>query len=161
MFSKYMLFSVGTGFAVVLALMISLVVVGLTQMSSINARLERIVNADNKKIELASIMRDSLRQRIIAMHTMVNAEDRAEKNMQLQKFYGDSAHFTNARKTLDQMLSSPEEKAVLHRIHDLRASLKIEHYFCSTGNGMLSPRGKICHGINEWGNRWASLDFLT
>ena len=122
MFSKYMLFSVGTGFAVVLALMISLVVVGLTQMSSINARLERIVNADNKKIELASIMRDSLRQRIIAMHTMVNAEDRAEKNMQLQKFYGDSAYFTNARKTLDQMLSSPEEKAVLHRIRDLAAA---------------------------------------
>lgn len=117
MFSKYMMFSVGTGFALVLALMISLAVVGLTQMSSIYGRLERIVNENNKKIELASIMRDTLRQRIISMHTIVNAQDRFEKDEELQKFYSYGTKFTNARGTLDQMLSSPEEKSILKRIH--------------------------------------------
>ena len=63
MFSKHMMLSIGTGFALVLALMISLAVVGLTQMASINGRLERMVNQTNKKVELASTMRDSLRQR--------------------------------------------------------------------------------------------------
>jgi len=116
MFSKYMMFSVGTGFAVVLALMISLAVVGLTQMSSINGRLERIVNENNKKIELASIMRDTLRQRIIAMHTIVNAADRFEKDEELQKFYGYGTDFTNARRSLDQMIASDEEKVILGRI---------------------------------------------
>jgi len=129
MFSKYMMFSVGTGFAVVLALMISLAVVGLTQMSSINGRLERIVNENNKKIELASIMRDTLRQRIIAMHTIVNAEDRFEKDEELQKFYSYGANFTNARRSLDQMISSDEEKVILARIRSFAttAQPKVVH----------------------------------
>ncbi len=118
MFSKYMMFSVGTGFAVVLALMISLAVVGLTQMASINGRLERIVNENNKKIELASIMRDSLRQRIISMHTIVNSQDRFEKDEELQKFYSYGTNFTNARRTMDMMLSTPEEKRILSHIRN-------------------------------------------
>jgi len=121
MFSKHMMLSIGTGFALVLALMISLAVVGLTQMASINGRLERIVNQTNKKVELASTMRDSLRQRIIAMHTIVNAKDNFEKDDDLQKFYRYGTHFTTARQTLDRMLSSPEEKAVLSRIRSLAA----------------------------------------
>ncbi|MBI5751708.1 MAG: MCP four helix bundle domain-containing protein, partial [Hydrogenophilales bacterium] len=119
MFSKHMMFSVGTGFGLVLALMVSLAVVGLTQMSSINGRLERIVNENNKKVELASVMRDSLRQRIIAMHTIVNTHDNFEKDEELQRFYGYGVNFTNARQKLDQMLSSEEEKAVLGRIRAL------------------------------------------
>ena len=121
MFSKHMMLSIGTGFALVLALMISLAVVGLTQMASINGRLERIVNQTNKKVELASTMRDSLRQRIIAMHTIVNAKDNFEKDDDLQKFYRYGTNFTTARQTLDQMLSSPEEKTVLSRIRSLAA----------------------------------------
>jgi len=116
MFSKHMMFSVGTGFGLVLALMVSLAVVGLTQMSSINGRLERIVNENNKKVELASVMRDSLRQRIIAMHTIVNAHDNFEKDEELQRFYSYGINFTNARQKLDQMISSEEEMHVLGRI---------------------------------------------
>ena len=118
MFSKYMMLSIGAGFAVVLTLMISLAVVGLTQMSSINGRLERIVNENNKKIELASAMRDSLRQRIISMHTIVNAHDRFEKDEELQKFYSYGTHFTNARKAMDKMFASPEEKDILNHIRN-------------------------------------------
>ncbi len=116
MFSKYMMFSIGTGFAVVLALMVSLAVLGLTQMSSINGRLERIVNENNKKIELASIMRDSLRQRIISMHTIVSAHDHFEKDAELQKFFSYGVNFTNARKIMDTMISSPREKDILDSI---------------------------------------------
>ena len=119
MFSKHMMFSVGTGFGLVLALMVSLAVVGLTQMSSINGRLERIVNENNKKVELASVMRDSLRQRIISMHTIVNAHDNFEKEEELQRFYLYGVNFTNARQKLDQMLFSEEEKKVLGRIRTL------------------------------------------
>lgn len=119
MFSKRMMFSVGTGFGLILALMVSLAVVGLTQMSSINGRLERIVNENNKKVELASVMRDSLRQRIISMHTIVNAHDNFEKDEELQRFYRYGVNFTNARQKLDQMIFSEAEKQVLHRIRTL------------------------------------------
>ncbi len=121
MFSKHMMLSVGTGFAVVLVLMISLALVGLNQMSSINARLERIVNENNKKVEYASIMRDSLRQRIISMHTIVSATDNFAKDEELQRFYADGTSFTTARQKLDQMISNAEEKRVLQRIHELSA----------------------------------------
>ncbi len=117
MFSKYMMFSIGTAFAVVLALMISLAVIGLTQMSSINGRLERIVNENNKKVELASIMRDSLRQRIISMHTIVNATDRFKKDAELQKFYSYGTNFTNARRSMDKMSVNAQEEVILDRIH--------------------------------------------
>lgn len=119
MFSKHMMLSVGTGFALVLGLMISLALVGLNQMSSINARLERIVNENNKKVEYASTMRDSLRQRIISMHTIVSAKDEFAKDEELQRFYADGTNFTTARQKLDQMISNPAEMRVLQRIHDL------------------------------------------
>jgi PAS domain S-box-containing protein len=121
MFSKHIMLSIGTGFALVLALMVSLAVVGLTQMASINGRLERMVKQTNKKVELASTMRDSLRQRIIAMHTIVNAKDNFEKDDDLQQFYRYGTTFTTARQKLDQMLSTPEEKTVLSRIRSLAA----------------------------------------
>ena len=119
MLSKNTTLSVGAGFALVLALMISLAAVGLREMAAINARLERIVNENNTKVELASIMRDSLRQRIISMHTIVIAKDVFEKDQELQRFYGYGTSFTNARQKLDQMALNPEEKIILERVRQL------------------------------------------
>ena len=119
MFSKNMTLSVSAGFALVLVLMVSLAVVGLREMAAINSRLERIVNENNAKVELASIMRDSLRQRIISMHTIVIAKDAFEKDQELQRFYSYGTNFTNARQKLDQIASSNEEKAVLEKIREL------------------------------------------
>ncbi len=119
MFSKRVLLSVGTGFGLILVLMISLAVLGLTQMAGINQRLERIVNENNQKVELASIMRDALRQRIISMHSIVIARDEFERDQQLQNFYGYGISFTKARQQLEHMLSTEREKAVLARIRAL------------------------------------------
>jgi len=119
MFSKNMALSVGAGFALVLVLMVSLAAIGLREMAAINSRLERIVNENNAKVELASIMRDSLRQRIISMHSIVIAKDVFEKDQELQRFYAYGTSFTNARQKLDQMASTPEEKAILARVRQL------------------------------------------
>jgi PAS domain S-box-containing protein len=119
MLSKNTTLSVGAGFGLVLVLMISLAAVGLREMAAINARLERIVNENNTKVELASIMRDSLRQRIISMHTIVIAKDVFEKDQELQRFYSYGTSFTNARQKLDQMVLNPEEKAILERVRQL------------------------------------------
>ena len=119
MFSKNTTLTIGAGFALVLALMVSLAAVGLNEMAALNSRLERIVQENNTKVELASTMRDSLRQRIISMHTIVGAKDAFEKDQELQNFYGYGTTFTNARQRLDQMASNAEEKAILHRVRDL------------------------------------------
>lgn len=119
LFSNRMAVSVAAGFALVLTLMVSLAVVGLREMASINGHLERIVNENNAKVELATAMRDALRQRIITMHSIVIAPDPFEREEALQRFYEYGIQFNNARQKLDRLASSREEKAVLERIRTL------------------------------------------
>lgn len=119
MFSKNMALSVGGGFALVLVLMVSLAAIGLREMAAINSRLEHIVNENNAKVELASAMRDALRQRIISMHSILIAKDPFERDEELQRFYSYGTNFTNARQKLDRMASTREEKAILERVRQL------------------------------------------
>ena len=121
MFARNMKFSVGAGFALVLVLMIALTVAGLNQMVAMNSRLERIVDENNVKIELATSMRDALRERAISMHTIVVIPDPFAQDEELQRFYEYGAIFTKARQRLQQMSSSDAEAAVLETINDLTA----------------------------------------
>lgn len=116
MFAKNMKFSVGTGFAVVLVLMVALTLVGLKQMEAINSRMERIVSNNNVKTELASVMRDSLRERTISMHTIVVLTDSFEKDAELQRFYQHGINFTKSWQTLDKMTDTDEERSILIKI---------------------------------------------
>lgn len=131
MFSRRLLISIGTGFALVLGLMVTLVVLSLTQMASMNARLERIVTQNNEKVELASTMRDALRQRIISMHTIVQTQDVFAKDQELQRFYGLGINFTRARQRLDQTASTDEEKLILLQVRRLASD----------------TQGKVVHGL--------------
>ncbi len=119
LFSRRMALSVAAGFALVLALMVSLAVVALREMSAINSRMERIVNDNNAKVEVATTMRDALRQRIITMHGIVIAPDPFEREEALQRFYDYGIEFTKARQRLDRLASTAQEKAILERIREL------------------------------------------
>lgn len=119
MFAKNMKFSVGAGFALVLALMIALTVVGLKQMAAINNRMERIVNQNNVKIELATTMRDTLRERAISMHAIVVLQDPFAQDEELQRFYELGSTFAKARQKLQQMISSNAEEFALEQINIL------------------------------------------
>ncbi|MBZ0105477.1 MAG: response regulator [Sulfuricella denitrificans] len=114
-----MKFSVGAGFAMVLALMIALTVIGLNQMAGINSRLERIVNQNNVKIELATTMRDALRERAISMHAIVVLQDPFAQDEELLRFYELGSTFSKARQNLQQMTSSSAEEFALEQINTL------------------------------------------
>lgn len=118
-FSKRVALGIALGFGLVLALMVSLTVVGLREMASLNSRLERIVNENNAKVDLAAAMRDALRQRIISMHRILVAKDVFERDEELQRLYGFGTEFTLARQKLEAMATSPQEKAILLRIRAL------------------------------------------
>lgn len=119
MFARNMKFSVGAGFALVLLLMVALTVVGLNQMAAMNSRLERIVEGNNVKIELATSMRDALRERTISMHTIVVLDDPFAQDEELQRFYEFGSVFNKARLKLLQMSSGHAEEMVLEIINDL------------------------------------------
>ena len=119
MFVKNTQFSLSAGFTLVLLLMFALTLVGLHQMAAINERLEGIVEENNVKTELATVMRDSLRERAISMHTIVVLKDAFEQDSELLLFYSYGENFAVARQQLDQMVSSMEEKLVMAEISNL------------------------------------------
>ncbi|MDP2879240.1 MAG: MCP four helix bundle domain-containing protein, partial [Sulfuricella sp.] len=119
MFTKNIKFSLGAGFTLVLLLMFALTLVGLQQMAAINVRLERIVEENNVKTELATVMRDSLRERAISMHTIVVLKDAFEQDSERLRFYSYGENFAVARQKLDQMGSSMAEKLVMAEISNL------------------------------------------
>lgn len=119
MFTKNMPFSLGAGFTLVLLLMFALTLIGLQQMAAINVRMERIVEENNVKTELATIMRDSLRERAVSMHTIVVLKDAFEQDSERLRFYSYGENFAVARQKLDQMGSSVEEKEVMTEIGNL------------------------------------------
>lgn len=119
MFARNMKLSVGAGFALVLALMVALTVIGLKQMEAINSRLERIVENNNVKVELATSMRDALRERAISMHSIVVMKDPFAQDDELQRFYAYGIEFTKARQELHAMISNNAEAIVLENIDSL------------------------------------------
>ncbi len=122
LFSRNIMFSVGAGFAVSLALMAALTFVGLNRMASINRDLERLVNETNVKTELATQMRDALRNRAISMHSIVVMTDPFDIDDELKQFYHYGDAYTRARQQLEQMELSPAERAVLQDIGAQTAS---------------------------------------
>jgi len=119
MFARNMKLSVGAGFALVLLLMMALTALGLNQMAAMNSRLEHIVEENNVKVELATSMRDALRERTISMHSIVVLSDPFAQDEELQRFYEYGSAFTRAWLKLAQMSSSDAEAMVLENINSL------------------------------------------
>lgn len=121
MFSADMKLSVGSGFALILILMVTLTIAGLSQMAAINSRLERIVTQNNVKTELATEMRDALRERSVSMHAAVILRDEFDKDEELLNFYAHGTRFIVARDKFLAIASSAEEKRLVNLIRDLGA----------------------------------------
>ena len=121
MFTRDMKLSVGSGFALILILLVTLTIAGLSQMAAINARLERIVTQNNVKTELATEMRDALRERAVSMHAVVILRDDFKKDEELLNFYAHGTRFIVARDKFLAIASTEDEKRLVTLIRDLGA----------------------------------------
>ena len=106
-------FSLAVGFALVLALLLGISLLGLKQMEAINNRLVLIVTVNNYKTELVTIMRDALRDRTITMHSLVLNSAPFEQNGELYDFHNYGVRFTQAMFAMELTSLSPQEKAIL------------------------------------------------
>jgi len=109
-------FGLGLGFTLILSLMIGITLLGLNQMEAINNRLVAIVTINNYKTELANIMRDALRDRIITMHSLVLNSAPFEQNNELYDFHNYGVRFTQAMQALSLTSLSTEEKTILAQV---------------------------------------------
>jgi two-component system sensor histidine kinase/response regulator len=117
--ARKLIFTVGAGFALVLALIVVLTMLGVHQLAETNANLEAIVNENSVKSRLASQMRDILRDRAISMLSIVVVGDSFEKDQEMMRFYEYGSSYQTVRQELASRLKYPEEKAVLDRIDRL------------------------------------------
>ena len=116
---RKLLSTVGAGFGLALSLIVALAMVGLHQLASTNAHLESIVGENSVKARLANSMRDILRDRAIAMLSIVVSRDAFEKDQEMQQFYGYGGTYQQVRLELEKLIRLPEEREVLARIDRL------------------------------------------
>ena len=117
--ARRLIFTVGSGFALVLLLIGALTALGLQQLEETNARLEAIVHENSVKSRLGNQMRDILRDRAISMLSIVVINDPFEKDQEMLRFYAFGSAYQNVRVELESLISRPREKAVLSNIDRL------------------------------------------
>jgi signal transduction histidine kinase/DNA-binding response OmpR family regulator len=115
-------FSLAVGFSLILALLLGITLLGLNQMAAINNRLVSIVTVNNYKTELATIMRDALRDRTITMHSLVLNTAPFDQNDELYNFHNYGVRFSQALFAMELAHLSAQEKAILVSV---RKSAKI------------------------------------
>ncbi len=107
------------GFATVLLLMVALGFVGLTRMATLYWHMEQIVKDRNVKTERAQVMKDALRERALLMHSISVLTDPFDQDAEYIDFNEKGAMYVNARHSLESMVLSEGEMAILARIQAL------------------------------------------
>jgi len=107
------------GFTLLLLLLIGLTATGLVAMASINQRMERIVQENNVKADLAHDMRYALSDRAIIMHSIALMTDAFDQQDAFDRFNQDAATFTNARNRLMKMKLNAAEEKILAGIRQI------------------------------------------
>ncbi|WP_338768238.1 methyl-accepting chemotaxis protein [Massilia sp. METH4] len=106
----------GLGFGAVLALLLAVLVLGLTSMTRIGERADDIVHDKNVKLATANIMVDNVRNIALALTTTIVTPSTQQMNAELQKVANYRKLYDDARQKLEGMLDTEQEKALLAKV---------------------------------------------
>ncbi|KAF0102906.1 MAG: methyl-accepting chemotaxis protein [bacterium] len=107
------------GFGVVLALMLIMLLIGLSRMSMLQANLEDIIRGDYAKITQLNKMRDAVRFRGIALRDMVLQDDFGFKRDESKRMREARQAYQQAEAALTELVRDEEGKAMLARIKEI------------------------------------------
>lgn len=116
---RTLILRVGTGFALVLLLMIASTAVGLWRLADANQRMRQIVDQANVSNDLVYRMKDALRERAILMHTITLLKDRFDQEEVLLKYTKYGSGFVEARTRLLEIATDTDSLAVLDHMRQL------------------------------------------
>ena len=108
--SKY---AIVIGFGLVLLLMVTITVIGLTRMHSINQQMESIVRERETKSELVMNLRSLSRERAVTIYSMLLMKDPFQLDAAVLHFSQLASEFIRTRDKLLQMQLNPVERATL------------------------------------------------
>jgi len=112
------------GFGLVLALMLLIALLGVFNMSTIHAKLERIVNENVAKTEQVGIMSESVHVVARVVRSVVLLNDEAAIRAELAKVQTARAAYDQALAALGKMNATPQGLAIRQRIADMALQVR-------------------------------------
>lgn len=106
---------IAAGFGVSIALMITLVVFGLTRLSDVYESVRQIVTTEHVAIKSVYTMQGVTRERALLVHEIVQAKDPFDRDELIQRFYEQAGLFIKARDELLGLNLSDHEKQLLEK----------------------------------------------
>jgi methyl-accepting chemotaxis protein len=116
------------GFGLVLALLIVCVLLAMNRMANVQSSLERIVEVNNVEIALATAMRVTVTDRMLALRNVALLNDVNEMAPEIERIKRQKDKYDETEAKLAKMFNdladtSPEEKAFMGRIKEVEASI--------------------------------------
>ena len=111
----------GFGFGLVLLLLVMITVLGIGRLAQMQTRIEEITHVNNLKVKLATAMRDTVFERMIALRTAALVSGISEMQPEADRIKVETTHYAETEKKLRKIFASEsstsaEEKALLNRI---------------------------------------------
>ena len=107
------------GFIAVLCLMLLLASISLTQLHSINASMENLVEVTNNKTAAANDMRDAIRLRSDSLKSMRLSNDMFDRDEEHQRFINHARKYRIAREKLVNLGMDETETALYEQLRQL------------------------------------------
>lgn len=124
----------GSGFAIILALLIAVTLLGVTRMAQIQNRLEHIVNVNNVESKFVVAMRATVNDRMIALRNIVLIAEAEKMQPEVERVKEDARKYASAEDGLNKMFekdpaTTNEEKALLKSTNEIAIAIAplIEH----------------------------------
>ncbi|KQV89830.1 chemotaxis protein [Massilia sp. Root351] len=108
----------GVGFAIVLALLTAMLILGLSSLSRIGSRTQDIVADKNVKMAAANVLVDNVRTISLALTTMIVVPDTASMNAELAKVAEARKKYGAARETMLKLLSDDKERQLMAAVDE-------------------------------------------
>jgi len=112
----------GLGFGLMVALLLLVAATGLTNMSSINTLMRRVVDENNARLSTANSMRDAQRRISQGIRDVILAEDDASIARESASVDAAWKDYDHAYQVLENLVKRPQGKSFLHKIADARAT---------------------------------------
>ncbi len=111
----------GLGFALVLVLLVAVTMLGISRMSQINDRLDRVVTVNNVVTRLVLDMRTNVSIRVTSLKTLTLMTDPESMEPEMKRFAEQTAAYNVLEKKLSDKFAAegtPEEKAMLAAVKE-------------------------------------------
>jgi methyl-accepting chemotaxis protein len=117
----------GIGFALVLVLLMVVAAIGIWNMGQIQQRLENIVSVNNVETRLALTMRDTVRDRMIALRNIALVTNPAEMQPEMERIREQARIYSENEEKLNRMLSgatsdAAEQKTQMAKVKEAEAA---------------------------------------